>query len=200
MRVCIFDIETTELEAVGAGIFLCGSILPIGGGKIRSFRIDKYDYKPSDEFGPMEREEKALLIDYLTELDKYDMLVGHNIERFDIPYLRSRAYQHKIEWHTAPIVYDTCKAFRRTGFLTKMNGFGKPSASMAMVSDFLGIEQLKTGIYPSEWWKSVWGKKDERTSAMNEMLDHNIRDVRLNASLYPILLENDIKLNIHRML
>lgn len=199
MRSCVFDIETTSLEAVGAGVLLCVGIRPLATGRTRVFRLDQYSFDKSDEYGCFEREEGALLIDSVGELDKYDLLIGHNIDKFDIPFLRSRAYQFGCAWPAHPLTYDTMKAFRRTGFLTRQNGFGKPSAGMDMVADFLGVVQLKTKIYPREWWLSIWGNKAKRTAALDEIERHNQQDVRLNASIYPILLANDPRVMIRRL-
>lgn len=199
MKAAVFDIECTDLAAVGSGIILCAAVRPVATQRTRVFRIDSHEYEPSDEFGFFERQEKDLLNEIFEELDKYDMLVGHNVNRFDIPYLRSRAYQHGQNWWTHPLTYDTLEGFRRSGFLTRQNGFGKPSASMAMVADFLGLEQLKTAIYPREWWLGIWGNKKKRIEAMNEMVDHCQRDVRMNAQMFPILLTNDPKVNIKRL-
>jgi len=199
MKTAIFDIECTDLAAVGSGIVLCVGIRSMTTNRTKIFRIDQYEYEPSDEFGFFERQEKDLLVDAFEELDKYELLVGHNINRFDIPFLRSRAYQYGLNWWTHPLTYDTLEGFRRSGLLTRQNGFGKPSASMAMVADFLGLEQLKTGIYPREWWMTVWGNKKKRIEYMNEIVDHNVRDVRMNAQMWPILLANDPKVNIKRL-
>jgi uncharacterized protein YprB with RNaseH-like and TPR domain len=181
-----FDIETTSLGAVGAGILLCVCIRPTATNRTRSFRLDQYEYKPSKEYGVVEREEKALLSDVMDELGKYDVLIGHNIIRYDIPYLKSRAFQR--DMGTRPLVaYDTLTAFRRTGYLTVPNGFGKPSGGLDMVSDFLHIKQLKTKIYPYDWWEAVWAKEEKRREAMNDIVDHCVRDVRLNANVFPYL-------------
>jgi uncharacterized protein YprB with RNaseH-like and TPR domain len=199
MKAAVFDIETTDLCAVGSGIVLCVGIRPLTTNRTRIFRVDQFDYEPDDEHGILERQENDLLYAVFDELDKYDMLIGHNIDGFDIPYLRSRAYQHKASWWSHPLTYDTYKGFRRTGFLTRQNGFGKPCASMDMVADFLGLAQLKTKIYPAEWWASIWGNKKQRLEAMDAIVDHNERDVRLNAMMYPILLANDPKVIIKRL-
>lgn len=199
MKSCVVDIETTDLAAVGSGIVLCVCVRPLSTGRTRAFRIDNYQQEVSSDFGFFQREENAMLKDVYAELDKYDLLIGHNVINFDIPYLRSRAYRHQIPWYSRPLVYDTLRGFRNSGFLTRQNGFGKPSASMDMVADFLGIEQLKTKIYPAEWWQAIWGNAKERLEAVNNIVDHCERDVRLNAAMYPILLANDPKVNIKRM-
>ena len=178
---------------------LCVGIRPLSTGRTRVFRLDQYSFDKSDEYGYFEREEEALLIDSIAELDKYDLLIGHNIDKFDIPFLRSRAYQFGCVWPAHPLTYDTMKGFRRSGFLTRQNGFGKPSAGMDMVADFLGVVQLKTKIYPREWWASIWGSKQKRLDAMNEIVRHNEQDVRLNTLIYPILLANDPRVIIKRL-
>jgi hypothetical protein len=70
---------------------------------------------------------------------------------------------------------------------------------MDMVADFLGLEQLKTKIYPREWWQSIWGNEERRTKAMNNIVDHNKRDIEMNAKMYPILLANDPRVIIKRL-
>jgi uncharacterized protein YprB with RNaseH-like and TPR domain len=199
MKSAVFDIETTDLAAVGAGMVLCACIRPLSTNRTRTFRLDAYQYEPSDEFGFFERQERDLLAAIYEELSKYDLLIGHNIERFDIPYLRSRAYQHGLTWLQRPLTYDTMTGFRRSGFLTRQNGFGKPCAGMDMVADFLGIAQLKTKIYPRDWWQSIWGSAKKRLEALSEIVGHCERDVRLNANMYPILLASDPKVSIRRM-
>lgn len=199
MKTAIFDIECTDLAAVGAGIMLCVCIRPFTTQRTRTFRLDAYEYETDDAFGFFERQEKDMLTDIYAELDKYDMLVGHNIINFDIPYLRSRAYQHHISWNARPLVYDTLRGFRNSGFLTRQNGFGKPSASMDMVADFLGMDQLKIKLYPSHHWQNIWGNKVQRAEAMKDLTDHCERDVRMNAEMYPVLLANDPKVLIKRI-
>jgi DNA polymerase elongation subunit (family B) len=195
----VFDIETTDLAAVGAGMILCVCIRPFSTQRTRTFRLDTYEYEQDDAFGFFQRQEKDLLAAVFEELDKYDLWVGHNIYNFDIPYLRSRAYQHGIAWNTRPLFYDTLKGFRNSGFLTRQNGFGKPCASMDMVADFLGLDQLKTKLYPAQHWQNIWGNKKQRLEALNMLVDHCERDVRMNAAMYPILLANDPKVVIKRM-
>jgi uncharacterized protein YprB with RNaseH-like and TPR domain len=199
MRTAIFDIETTDLAAVGAGILICACIQP-EDAEIKSFRIDNYKFKTDSRFGFLEREETALLNDVVEELKKYPLLVGHNIDKFDIPFLRSRAYRLNYPCDLYPFTYDTLKAFRRIGLRTVMNGFGKPSAGLAHVVDFFGIPQEKTGIFPVEHWRTIWGNEKERVAAMNTLVDHCIRDVRMNSLVYTALLQQDMRVSIKRLL
>lgn len=200
MKSAVVDIETTDLSGVGGGILLCVCVRPLATKRTRVFRIDSYKYEPSKEFGTFERQEKDLLHDVREELKKYDLIIGHNIDGFDLNFLKTRAYRCGMDWALYPFTYDTMKAFRRTGYRTVLNKIGKPSAGMDMVSDFLGLEQLKTKIYPVEWWQAVWGSDAQRVEAMNNIVDHCQRDVRTNDLMYEILLSVDTKAIIKRLL
>ena len=200
MKTAVFDIETTDLAAVGAGMLICACIRPLATQRTRTFRIDSFKFKADKTKGFLEREETALLRAVLDELMQYDLLVGHNIDKFDFPFLRSRAFRLQQVYEWQPFTYDTCKAFRRVGLRTVLNGFGKPSAGLAHVIDFFGIKQEKNGIYPVEHWRTIWGNEAERMDAMNHLTDHCERDVRMNAAIYPALLEMDTKAIVRRLL
>jgi uncharacterized protein YprB with RNaseH-like and TPR domain len=193
LHTATFDIETTSLEAVGAGILIAAVIKPVGKKEI-VFRTDHY----KDPLG----KEEALLTAVLHHLAQYDLLVGHNIDKFDLPWLRSRAVQLGVEGGEsfAPFTYDTCKAFRRVGYLTVRNAIGKPTASLAHAVDFFRLPQYKTAIYPNEWWETVWGDRVQRRAAIDKVVDHCVRDVRNNAMIYPLLLRVDRRAKIGRLL
>lgn len=192
------DIETTDLSAVGSGVLLCACVRRWPTGKTLTYRIQYRDeWNPSEE-GFLETEETQLLKDLIAELGQYDLMVGHNIDGFDLPFLRSRAKVRGIPFYLAPFTYDTMKAFGRVKFRTRLNRIGKPTKSMAMIADFLGLEQLKTAIYPQEWWLTVWGNSSQREEAMQNIIDHCKRDVRTNHEMYDILLADDAKASIRR--
>ena len=182
MKTAVFDIETSSLEAVGAGFILCAVVTPLGGKPV----VLRYD-----ELGCSPAKEKRLVSKLLEELNRYDILVGHNIRRFDWNYIKSRAVLFDVPITKRPLNYDTLDAFRRCGFLTRQNSFGKPTASLAFIADFLGIEQEKTAIYPREHWKGVWESKPQRTVALDNLVDHCLRDVRMNEKVFYRLFEQD---------
>lgn len=198
MKAAVFDIETTALEGIGAGILICACVRPLATNRTRTFRIDTYRYEPDPLFGFFDRQEKDLLVELVDELKKYDVLIGHNIENFDLGFLRTRAYRHNVPFPLNPITYDTMKAFRRVKMRTVLNAIGKPTASLAMIADFLGVKQEKTSIFPVEHWKTVWGSETERLDAMNSIIDHCVKDVRMNAQVYELLLPYDEKVSLRR--
>ena len=198
MRSCVFDVETTGLEAVGLGMLLCACVRPCSTGRTRVFRIDDYKFKDDPHFGRWERQERLLLTDVLAELGKYDLLIGHNIEGYDLGFLRTRAQMLGVPFTLCPITYDTMVGFRRTKFRTVMNYKGKPTASLDMIADFLRVPQEKTKLYPVKHWDTVWANEADRLDAMNELVDHCQRDVRMNTKVYDYILPADNRLVLRR--
>lgn len=170
------------MAAVGSGFMLCAVVKPFKG-QPKTFRLDQ----TKDDFA----KEYNLLGQVLEELSRYDLLIGHNIDGFDLDFLRSRAVRLDVPFYLHPYTYDTYKAFKRTRLRTVLNGFGKPSAGLDMVIDFFGMKQEKTKIYPGEWWQAVWGNKKERKQEMDKITKHCKADVRMNEIAYQKLLQID---------
>lgn len=184
MNIATFDIETSGLEAVGAGFLLCVVVKPLNSEKPITLRYDTLGCKPAHE--------TKLLEQTLEVLKPFDLLVGHNVINFDLAWLRSRAILLDLPFDLDPFVYDTCQAFRRSGFRTVMGFNGKPKASLAHVIDFFGIPlQKEYPIFPREHWKSVWEVGDSRTEAMNHLVSHCTSDVLANEQVYHRLLKVD---------
>lgn len=199
MKSAVFDIETSDLAGIGAGVMLCACVRPLSTQRTRTFRMDAYQYEPDPtQFGFFERQERDLVKELIEELAKYDLLIGHNIENFDLGFIRTRAYRHGVPFFLTPLTYDTMRASGRVKFRTILTRKGRPTASMDMVADMLGIDQEKTKIYPVKHWETIWGKEAERLEAMNNLVDHCQRDVRMNHRIYDILLPADEKVNLKR--
>ena len=198
IKSACFDIETTALEGVGAGMTICACVRPLATQRTRDFRL-KYraEWDPKTE-GFLQFEETEFLKELIEELAKYDLLIGQNIINFDLPYLRTRCYQRGLPYDLNPFVYDTMKAFGRVKFRTVLNGFGKPSKSLDMIADFLGVTQEKTKIYPVEHWMTVWGNDTKREESMQNILNHCRADVRMTTRIYEIMLPFDTKGLIRR--
>lgn len=177
MKTCVFDIETTDLAAVGPGWILCAVILDADKGTKKIFRYDKLKC----ELGA----EKKLVTSIVDELAQYPLWIGHNIDKFDWPYIRSRANALNVPIHLdTTVTYDTLKAFRRSGLKTVQNFIGKPTGQLSHIADFFGIPQLKTALYPREHWVTVWGLGEQKTLAMNKLVDHCERDVKLTSQIF----------------
>ena len=182
----MFDIETSSLDAIGAGVLLCAVVRPLGKAA-KVFR--------GDEMGCKWGQEKELVDAVTAELTGYDLLIGHNLIRFDVPWLRSRSVYFKTVELPKRHVYDTMVGFKRLGFKTVPNHFGRPSAGLAHVVDFFGEDQEKTGLYPRHHWDIVWGDDRARAEAMGDLVNHCVADVRMTERIYWELLSRD-KANI----
>ena len=178
----MLDIETTGLDAIGSGCLLCAVIEPLSGKQI-VLRADELHCAPGNE--------KRLVAAVNKEIGQYDLVIGHAVGRFDLPWLRSRSVFFGIPEASRPFVYDTLNAFRRLGYKTIPNGFGKTSAGLAHVVDFFGIEQEKTGIYPREWWAAVWRNTEKRKAAMDKIVRHCQADTKMTKQVYYLLLRAD---------
>jgi uncharacterized protein YprB with RNaseH-like and TPR domain len=188
-RVATFDIETTALDAVGAGVILCAVIKPLGG-KEKVLRYDAMHLSAGND--------KKLVRAIVNELCKYDLLVGHNIFKFDWNFIKTRALIHNIPIPQRPYFYDTMQAFKRCGYLTVQNHFGKPTARLDMVVDMFGIKQRKTALYPRHHWQTVWGQKKTRKEAMNALVEHCVLDVEMNQDIYTRLFPLDTNCALKR--
>lgn len=197
MYSAVIDIETTDLAAV-SGIVTCVCIRPTQTRRTRTYHVGMYyqPYEASEGF--LAREETELLKAVIEELGKYHILIGHNLIRFDIPYLRSRAFIRGLEWTLYPMIYDTLVAFKRTRYLTRMNGFGKPTASLAHVADFANIKQEKSPIFPRAWLEQLWGNEIERIEATRKVAEHCQADVRMNDAVFEFLWAADLRAAMKR--
>lgn len=175
---------------MGAGILLAAVIKPLGKKEI-IFRTDDY----SEPLG----KEAEMLEAVISSLSKFDLWIGHNINRFDVMWLRSRAVQLGLDSFPMPFTYDTMQAFKRCGYLTVQNAFGKPTKRLDHVVDFFKLPQEKTALYPNEHWSIVWGDKAEKKAALDKLVDHCRKDVRMNAAIYPLLLRSDYRGTIKRI-
>lgn len=186
-----FDIETSELHAVGLGQIICAVVLPMGGKPI-VLRADTERCTIGNE--------QRLIRLLVKELFKYHLLIGQNSEDFDWAFIKSRAVQFGIPLpYPYPLSYDIKKAFKRTKLRTTDNGFGKPTASLDMMIDFYRLKQSKTRIYPNQHALTIIGKGGERNEAMEELVSHCIEDVRMTEALYYRVIRDDPNPIIRRL-
>lgn len=176
MKGCVFDIETSDLAAVGAGVFLCAVVKPLGGD-CKVFRYDNGG-------------ERRAVESTIRELARFDLWIGHNIVKFDYPFIKSKAEVMGLEI-PRPFYYDTLQAFRRVGYLTRQNGFGKPCGGLDFVVDFFDLPQQKTKILPRHHWDSIWASGKKKRAIMQEIIEHCVADVQMNEQIYWRLMRAD---------
>jgi hypothetical protein len=129
--------------------------------------------------------EGALIKALLNCLSGYDIWIGHNSERFDWRFIKSRACVLGIELpRRIGLSYDTKDAFGRCGFLTVPNFIGKPTKSLDFVIDFFGFKQRKTKIYPMQHWQEVYGDPKTRREAIDFKVGHCVDDVNMTEKIF----------------
>ncbi len=188
---CVFDIETSGLDAIGSGFMLCAVIKPLGG-RSKVIRLDEIH-------GCRPGQEKHLIEAVVAELSNYAIWIGHNIKGFDWPWIKSRCKFFDMPIPRGAFYYDTLHGFRRLGYKTVPNRIGKPSASLGHVVDFFGIPQEKTAIYPRFHWETVWQIKPKRIEAMDALVDHCVSDVRMTETVFNNLWPDDYSGKLARL-
>lgn len=190
MKAAILDIETATLAAVGSGPgagFLCSCFKPLDSDKIILWRHDLCTHR-------------GAIRQTIETLATFDLIIGHNMQKFDLPMLFSFAGLEGIkEPFPNPLVYDTLTAFRRIGYCTSMTEKGYRRASLGFAIDyFWPDENGKTAIYPRWHSMAQYDKGKAGNKAMSDVVAHNIADVMMNEKLYLRILPDDRKALIRR--
>lgn len=118
------------------------------------------------------QDDKNLLELFIPELNKADFIVGHNADRFDLPWIRTRALLHGIDMHPKYASVDTYK-------VAKYN-FNFPSNKLNDIGLYLGLgEKLPSGI---KLWDDVVLKQNPE--ALEKMIAYCNQDVILLEKVY----------------
>lgn len=143
-----------------------------GQDKVHSVTWDKKqnDYKAIKKF--------------IEVANKADVLVGHNGDRFDIPWVRTRALYHRLEWPPKPISTDTLKRAR--------GNFRFNSNKLDYIAQYLKVgKKIDTGGFGL--WKDVIDGQEE---ALQRMVDYCKQDVVILEKVHQII-ENYVPVTLH---
>jgi uncharacterized protein YprB with RNaseH-like and TPR domain len=157
-RIGFLDIESSNLKA-DFGICLAWCIKPSDSKKIISRSITPTELKTCLD--------RNVVRDCITEMLKFDRIVGHYSSKFDIPFLRSRALFHGLDfpeyrklWQT-----DTWRIARERLCIS--------SNRLDNIARQLHIAEEKTRITPDHWIGALTGGKKH----LKYILDHCKIDV-----------------------
>lgn len=120
--------------------------------------------------------DKPIVKKLVALLDKADIVVAHNGDKFDLPVILGRALVHSISPPSPYHTIDTCRIARRR--------FRFTTNSLANLAEELGLpdQKGKHKKFPGfELWLECLRGNDE---AWQEMKDYNIEDVRVLEELY----------------
>lgn len=177
-RILIFDLETAPNTAdvwqfwnqnIGATQLLKDGYIMAYAAKWLG--EDKVFYKETRT-----ENDKALVRSLAKLIDKADIVVGHNGDRFDMGWLRFRAAVHGIAPWSPVKVVDTYKASKKE--------FYSPSHRLEYLARMFGCSpKLKHSKFPGH---SLWTacRFDKNPEAWEEMKEYNIQDVLTLEELY----------------
>lgn len=163
-KVGVLDIECSNLKANYG--FIMSWAIAYEDGTIAEDVVtpdDIFDFKF----------DKRITQSLVDELKKLDVVVTYYGKRFDIPFVRSRALFHKIDFPAPKAVrhidlYDSVKHKMALG-----------RNSLESATNFLGIKG-KNHVYGGTWLKAQYGDEE----ALDYVLKHNEADVEITMELY----------------
>lgn len=128
--------------------------------------------------------DKLLLEKFIKVANQADEMVGHNGDKFDLAWIRTRCLYHKIDIFPKYTTIDTLKVARQS--------FKFNSNKLNYIADFLGIGQkIKTEF---GLWKNIVLNKDKK--AMELMIKYCKKDVILLEQVFKAL-NNHIQPKTH---
>lgn len=124
------------------------------------------------------QDDRKMLLEFVKVANEATELVGHNGDRFDLKWIRTRCLYHGIPMFPKYVTIDTLKA-ARSQFLFNSN-------RLDYIASYLGIgKKIETGF---DLWRDILLKNDQR--AMAKMVKYCKHDV-------VILQEVFARMNIH---
>lgn len=111
--------------------------------------------------------DKKMLIEFIQVANEADEMVGHNGDKFDLAWIRTRCLFHGIDMFPTYITIDTLKAAR--------SKFRFNSNRLDYIAKYLGLPgKIETGY---DLWKGIVLKKDK--DCMKKMIEYCKFDVVL---------------------
>lgn len=154
-----FDIECTSLHA-DFGHILAACVKPLGEEPI-VLRLDAYHAHPTNDDFPLVR-------DLVSILAEAPLVVGWNIDRFDIPFLRTRKILHAtVRTEPLPQAY-----FKSYDMLRLRRQLRLHNNRLETWMNNL-VPQRKTDVLPKQWRDAMFFHKE----SMDYVVDHCVKDV-----------------------
>jgi len=121
------------------------------------------------------QDDKKLLQEFINVANTADELVGHNGDKFDLAWIRTRCLFHNIQMFPTYNTIDTLKVAR--------SKFRFNSNRLDYIGKFLGLGQKNHTNF--DLWKDIMLKNCKK--AMNTMIDYCIQDVVLLEKVHKAL-------------
>lgn len=119
--------------------------------------------------------DKKMLIDFIKVANQAVEMVGHNGDKFDLAWIRTRCVFHRIDMFPKYLTIDTLKVARAK--------FRFNSNKLDYIAEYLGLgNKIKTEF---GLWKDILLRKDK--VAMEKMIKYCKKDVTLLEDVFKIL-------------
>jgi uncharacterized protein YprB with RNaseH-like and TPR domain len=165
MRTCIFDLETTGFDA-DFGRLICAV-------------VKEYKQKEPIIILPKTQFNDSTAIKMFKKVyEKYDIIVGHYIKGFDLPYINSKLLllgQPRLAPKFQIDTYFVAKHYAKRAIRSK---------SLEHLADVLGFEEQKMRIRCKTWNDA----RDGMPTAIQRLVRRCISDVMLTEQLYEKML------------
>lgn len=168
-RIGVIDIEATDVMSAHYGYCLCWCLKEMGGEIIEAC------IRPS-EVRSREKRDRRIIEKAIDAMRGFDRLVVYwgKPRRYDLPFLRTRALIHGLDFPVAGEIYVTDL------YDTVRNKMKLRYNRLAIACDALGIESKGHPIIPAVWQDAAAGKKE----ALDYILQHCREDVISTEALY----------------
>jgi len=181
-KIGYVDIEATNLKAqVGHALSIVNVVRDVVKDKIidtRVYQVTKKEMEDSVKKGVMDPD-KRIIAEFFEDTVDCDMLVGHwfhGRKRFDMPFLRTRAFLMKIDKTIPNYGYWRFGDTWRLGSQT-INAFNN---RLGTLGEILGSPVEKTRLSGVQWWLAAHCDK----RGMDYVVDHNVKDCKITYKVH----------------
>ena len=158
-KIGFFDIECMTFQfKADMGIMLSYCLKELDGNIISN------SITPSEV---RQLNDKRLLVDMCKDLRTFTRVIGYYSSRFDLPFVRTRALKHGLDFPIYQEIYHTDLYF------VMRNKFKLKSNRLKNCCDFFDISSKDTPFHYQVWLKAMNGDK----KALKDILMHNKEDV-----------------------
>ena len=174
-KILLLDVETAPTAAyvwgrwkqnvglnqvVSEGYLLTYSAKWLGDEKIACNRIKE----PEND--------KVIIEELATLIDQADLIVAHNLVKFDLPTIKTRMLYHGLPPLKPVRLVDTLKIAKQA--------FRFPSNSLDSIAKYLGLSRKETHSGFDLWVRCMHGENE----AFEQMLSYNMQDVVVLEEVY----------------
>ena len=120
--------------------------------------------------------DQEMMVKFLKQYNKADMVIGQNNDRFDNRWINARAMKYRLDVNVHVRSFDIMKETKRL--------FRLPSYSMKYITKFLGIEEKLKHEGLIMWDMVQFGTPKQKKEYLQKMLAYNRQDIVATEDMY----------------